>query len=98
MATPLFHDGLTVHTQSHDYPIVITENSCDKKQAVWQSKLHPYIGGRQVLIVTNDTVAPLYLKALEEELSRAIYRQGLCAVQMVSNIKTRPVSIKFMMH
>ena len=27
MATPLFHATLTVQTQSHDYPIVITEDS-----------------------------------------------------------------------
>jgi 3-dehydroquinate synthase len=29
----------------------------------------PYIQGQQVLIITNDTVAPLYLQALQEPLS-----------------------------
>ena len=27
MATPLFHANLTVQTKSHDYPIIITEDS-----------------------------------------------------------------------
>ena len=27
MTMPQFYDGLSVHTQSHDYPIVITANS-----------------------------------------------------------------------
>jgi len=52
MATPLFHDGLTVHTQNHDYPIVITEKRLLKKrllkkmpaqQSPWQSKLRPIL-------------------------------------------------------
>ncbi len=63
MATPLFSDGLTVHTQSHDYPIVITEASVMATQVI------PYIKGQQVLIVTNDTVAPLYLQILQDQLS-----------------------------
>ena len=90
MATPLFHATLTVQTQSHDYPIVITENSNagspknivnnaaenaanniaenGAKKSSMASQIAPYITGRQVLIVTNETVAPLYLKALQEEL------------------------------
>ena len=64
----LFQDGLTVHTQSHDYPIVITEKTVTENDSM-AKQVGPYIGGRQVLIVTNDTVAPLYLKALEEELA-----------------------------
>lgn len=50
--------NLTVHTQSHDYPIVIT-SQCDMA-----TEIAPYIKGKQVMIVTNDTVAPLYLQAL----------------------------------
>ncbi|KAA0915015.1 3-dehydroquinate synthase [Psychrobacter sp. ANT_WB68] len=82
MATPLFHAKLTVQTQSHDYPIIITENSnvssleSDAEDVVsnsaekssMASQIAPYIAGRQVLIVTNETVAPLYLKTLQEEL------------------------------
>ena len=63
-----FHDGLIVHTQSHDYPIVITEQSTTEHSSM-AKQIAPYVSGRQVLIVTNDTVAPLYLKALEDELA-----------------------------
>ena len=68
MATPLFYDSLTVRTQSHDYPIVITEDATSKDGSM-AKQIAPYISGRQVLIVTNDTVAPLYLTALEEGLT-----------------------------
>ncbi|HCN18400.1 MULTISPECIES: 3-dehydroquinate synthase [Psychrobacter] len=68
MAKPLFHDGLTVHTQSHDYPIVITEKTATENNSM-AKQVAPYISGRQVLIVTNDTVAALYLNALTEELA-----------------------------
>ena len=64
----LFEDGLTVHTHSHDYPIVITEKSVTENNSM-AKQIAPYISGRQVLIVTNDIVAPLYLKALEDELA-----------------------------
>lgn len=63
MATPPFNDGLTVHTQSHDYPIIISAKSNMAEQIV------PHISGQQVLIVTNDTVAPLYLQPLQEQLA-----------------------------
>ncbi len=46
---------LTVHTQSHDYPIFIG------KDLLSQINYADYIKGHQVLIVTNDVVAPLYL-------------------------------------
>lgn len=68
MAMPLFHHSLTVHTQSHDYPIVITEKAITDTNSMAQ-QVAPYITGRQVLIVTNDTVAPLYLTALRDELA-----------------------------
>ena len=67
-----FHDGLIVHTQSHDYPIVITEQSATEHSSM-AKQITPYISGRQVLIVTNDTVAPLYLKALEDELAEQLW-------------------------
>lgn len=72
MATPLFHADLTVHTQSHDYPIVITENTATEnaiaEESSMASQVAPYIAGQQVLIVTNETIAPLYLQALKQPL------------------------------
>ncbi|TXD96339.1 3-dehydroquinate synthase [Psychrobacter frigidicola] len=77
MITPLFYDELTVHTQSHDYPIVITESTIGKNSAGKDSseisnmaaQVTPYIHGQQVLIVTNETVAPLYLQPLQDQLA-----------------------------
>lgn len=54
--------NLTVHTQSHDYPIIIT-SQCDLAKEV-----APYIKGKQVMVVTNTTVEKLYLQALVEGL------------------------------
>lgn len=50
--------ALTVHTQSHDYPIFIGKN------LLTQINYADYIKGHQVLIVTNDVVAPLCLNEL----------------------------------
>lgn len=50
--------NLTVHTQSHDYPIIIT-SQCDMAKEV-----APYIKGKQVMVVTNTTVKELYLQDL----------------------------------
>ena len=74
----LFQDGLTVHTHSHDYPIIITEKTVTENSSMAR-QVAPYIRGRQVLIVTNDTVAPLYLNALEEEL-RAQFTVKVCVL------------------
>lgn len=57
--------SLMVNTQSHDYPIFI----CDSEgQIDLASKVTPYIRAKQVLIVTNDVVAPLYLDNLQAQL------------------------------
>lgn len=57
---------LTVHTQSHDYPIFILDGKKNTEgQLDLATKIIPFIQGRQVLIVTNDVVAPFYLTALE---------------------------------
>lgn len=53
---------LIVHTRSHDYPIIIGENLIDTFDFA------DYIGGHQVLVVTNETVAPLYLDKLVARL------------------------------
>ncbi len=77
MTKSLFDDRLTVHTQSHDYPIFITAISSDDKGAesannelsMMAERVTPYITGQQVLIVTNDTIAPLYLQPLQQQLA-----------------------------
>lgn len=65
MVMPPFNDGLMVHSQSHDYPIVITAKSDMATQVM------PYIKGKQLLIVTNDVVAPLYLQPLQQQLAES---------------------------
>lgn len=49
---------LVVHTQSHDYPIYIGE------KLLGRFDYAPFIRGQQVLVLTNETVAPLYLDTL----------------------------------
>lgn len=75
MVTPLFYDDMMVHTQSHDYPIIITEQcgvSIDgSHQPSLATRITPYIQGQQVLIVSNETIAPLYLQPLQDKLSES---------------------------
>ena len=97
MSKSLFDDSLIVHTQSHDYPIVITAkhpdvvsdksdeidkanvlipkskiNSAEQNTelSTMAERIAPYISGQQVLIVTNNTVAPLYLQPLQQQLTK----------------------------
>ncbi len=74
--TMMSHDALMVHTQSHDYPIFICASEGVPDLA---SQIIPFIKGKQVLIVTNDVVAPLYLTPLHEALEAA----GLLVVDCV---------------
>lgn len=53
---------LTVLSRQHEYPIYIDADICLK------THLLPFIKGKQVLIVTNTTVAPLYLSWLVSAL------------------------------
>ncbi len=53
---------LTVKTLSHDYPIIIGQNLLSTFD------FSPYIKGEQILIVTNETIAPLYLEPLIAQL------------------------------
>lgn len=55
---------LIVKTRSHDYPIVIGENLFSSFD------FSPFIKGKQVLIVSNETVAPLYLAQLHSQLPK----------------------------
>ncbi|MDO5639285.1 MAG: 3-dehydroquinate synthase [Neisseria sp.] len=57
---------LTVNTPSHAYPIFIGEHLLQQADTL----LAPYLG-KKAAIVTNETVAPLYLKTLQTALSRA---------------------------
>lgn len=61
---------LTVHTQSHDYPIFIGQSGNTPDEIDLASQITPFIKGKQVLIVSNDVVAPLYLQKLQDALSQ----------------------------
>lgn len=54
---------LNVALGSRSYPIFIGENLLDTPEY-----LLPYINGRQVLVVSNTTVAPLYLQKITQTL------------------------------
>ncbi len=53
---------LSIGLDDHSYPIVI------KDTRITANDLAPYIKGRQVMVVTNDTIAPLYLQSIVGEL------------------------------
>ncbi len=55
---------IIVQTQSHDYPINIVSN------VDYGQQINPFIKGKQVLIVTNDVVAPLYLQSFQQSLAK----------------------------
>ncbi len=56
---------IIVTTQTHDYPINIVSSANYGEQVV------PYIKGSQVLLVTNDVVAPLYLQDFQQSLAKS---------------------------
>lgn len=64
---------LIVHTQSHDYPIFITAG------VNMAAEVKPYIKGKQVLIVTNDTIADIYLEPLQQSLEQE-YQVAVCVL------------------
>ena len=97
MTSPLFHADLTVHTQSHNYPIVITENTAIESTGIEKtaiesnsmaSQVASYITGQQVLIVTNETIAPIYLKALQQPLE-AQFTVQVCVLPDGEQYKTQ---------
>ncbi len=55
---------IIVKTQNHNYPINIVSSTNYGEQIV------PFIKGKQVLIVTNDVVAPLYLQDFQQSLAK----------------------------
>lgn len=57
---------LNVYTHSHDYPIFIGASPTGQMDLA--SPILSFIKGKQVLIVTNTTISPLYLTDLSEHL------------------------------
>lgn len=57
---------LTVQTPSHQYPIFIGQNLIGQAHEI----LKPYLS-KKVAIITNETVAPLYLKQFQTALDQA---------------------------
>ncbi|MDP2092049.1 MAG: 3-dehydroquinate synthase, partial [Pseudohongiella sp.] len=55
---------LTVELGDRSYPIYIGSGVLTR-----ENLLLPYISGQQVLIVSNDVVAPLYLEKLQSTLT-----------------------------
>lgn len=64
MAKSEIYQQLHVDIPLHGYPIVIGKNLITDEQLLRQ-----YISSKQVLIVTNETVAPLYLSKLQNVLA-----------------------------
>jgi 3-dehydroquinate synthase len=58
-----FMQTLTVDLGERSYPIYIGEGLLSRSDLI-----RPHLAGRQVAIVTNDTVAPLYLETLRQSL------------------------------
>ena len=63
---------LTVDLNERSYPIYIGRGIRQQK-ALFDEAIH----GKQVMIVTNDTIAPLYLDAMVDMLS-ADYKVDTC--------------------
>ena len=58
------YDQVDVSLLGHQYPIIICRNGLDNAEL-----LRGFVTSMQVLIVTNQTVAPLYLKSLQSAFS-----------------------------
>lgn len=56
--------SLSVDLGERSYPIFIGSDLFDDEL------LMPYISGKQVMIVTNETIAPLYLEKLQSKISK----------------------------
>lgn len=59
--------ALTVDLGTRSYPIHVAPGLLDR-----QGVLQPYLAGTQVMIVTNETVAPLYLERLKHSLGEGL--------------------------
>jgi 3-dehydroquinate synthase len=56
---------VTVDLKQRSYPIFIGSGLLNKP-----GLLDPYIEGRDVLVVTNESIAPLYLESLQQMLGQ----------------------------
>lgn len=75
----MMNHELIVHTQSHDYPIYIVASKKDAQGVLdLASPIMPFIKGRQVLVVTNEVVAPFYLADFESLLKKAGLTVAAC--------------------
>lgn len=61
-------EQIIVQAASHTYPIDITQGVINSSADLYQA-VSPFIKGSQVLIVTNDVVAPLYLEQVTTALA-----------------------------
>ena len=59
---------VTVDLKSRSYPIMIGSGLLNQP-----GLLDPYIAGRDVLLVTNESIAPLYLEPLKQMLAGSRY-------------------------
>jgi 3-dehydroquinate synthetase len=60
---------IDVDLGSHSYPIYIGDSLLSEKQLLTQ-----FITSKQVLVITNEKIAPLYLKVIEEHLVEHSYK------------------------
>ena len=67
---------LQVDLGERSYPIIIGSHLLGQGDL-----LRPYIAGRQVAIVTNSTVAPLYLERLQQALGGGVGQHALGVAQ-----------------
>ena len=74
---------LTVQTPSHQYPIFIGHKLIEQADTL----LQPYLG-KKAAIITNETVAPLYLKQLQTALDRLGVPHSALSFPTAKNIKT----------
>lgn len=66
MAKPNIYHQFDVACISGKYPIYIGQHFLSLSAQSLHSLLKPHIKGSQVLVVTNETIAPLYLATLKE--------------------------------
>ncbi|MEC9483095.1 MAG: 3-dehydroquinate synthase [Halomonas sp.] len=66
-ATPTATRSLCVELGERSYPIHVGPGLLDDTQGI-----RPYLAGRQVMIVTNEAVAPLYLERLKVSLGEGL--------------------------
>ena len=82
-------ETLNVDLGERSYPIFIRPGLL--KEA---DRLRPYLGQGRAVIISNDTVAPLYLDQLKQPWATAMAGKSFC--RTVRPIKLLALSLKFM--